>query len=71
VTPREEARARAEARLEDVAFMAACGESALGVSMRLGVRPAALDRFLLRWGRPDLAALLRSRVHHYESQRAS
>lgn len=45
--------------LEDLAFMAATGESWDGACRRLGVQPKTLERFAMRRGRHDLLAAFR------------
>jgi hypothetical protein len=44
-----------DARLEDIEFMAATGETWEGIARRLGLRQDSLARWLHRAGRNDLA----------------
>lgn len=47
----------AEARLEDLEWMIAAGESPVMMATRLGLKPGALSRWLRNHHRPDLAGI--------------
>lgn len=47
-----------ETRLEDLEWMAKCGESRIRAARRLGLAPRSLDRVLYRAGRADLRRAL-------------
>lgn len=54
-----EFEAAAQARLEDLEFMAATGESFMGAARRLGIGRSTLEIFLTRYDRQDLTRRLR------------
>lgn len=51
----------ADARVEDLEWMDAHGESLSGAARRLGLTTASLERYLHRHRRHDLVARLRAR----------
>lgn len=57
---RRSGAARVAARIEDLEWMVAHGESAEGITSRTGVSQAATERFLWRQGRSDLIARMKA-----------